>query len=404
MWNARWTALFVVVLWQWWPLAAVRADIFLLVTGGEIHGELANPDESPRRQFVIRPYAGGELTLDASRVTSIVQQRPIDAEYHRKQIEYDDSVQGHWDLAEWCRENRLRDQRRFHLEQILRLDTDHAEARRLLGYDQVDGKWLTRDEKMRSRGYVKHLGRWMLPQEKQILEKHTAAKQLEKEWYEKVKRYNSWLSGVKRPRGEEHLLAITDAHATDALVRGFERTKSRQDRGIYARALSNVGTPKAFESLTKRTLVDPDEDFRYQCLELLERHKPPVAVANYVTALKSKDNQQVNRAATGLAYIGDLSVVNPLIDALITTHKYKLGNQNPGAVSTSFGGVVGSQGNSFSSGGGSKIVFRRHRNEAVLSALRELTGKDFDYDQSAWKSWQASQQPPAPKINSRRDE
>lgn len=392
-------------LWGFCTVSAVaRAEIFKLTTGGEVSGELVNREESPRLHYVIRPYAGGEITLAASQVTRVVPQRPVDVEYQRQRLKYGDSVQDHWELAEWCRGKRLKKQNHFHLEQILLLDSDHEEARRLLGYKLVDGKWITREEQMKSRGYVKYNGSWVLPQEAQVREKQKKEKQLEKEWYEKIKRYHYWLSGAKRARAKEHLLDITDPRATNALARGFEKSKLRQDREIYARALTNVATPQAFGVLVKSTLENPDLDFRDHCLELLERHKPRSAVVSYVKALQHKDNQRVNRAAVGLAFVGNKSVIDPLVDALITTHKQKIGGENPGAISTSFGGVAGTQSSGFSSGGGPKIVIRTCRNEQVLKALCELTGKDFDYDQAAWRAWNAIQKPPPPKINSRRDD
>ena len=124
----------------------------------------------------------------------------------------------------------------------------------------------------------------------------------------------------------------------------------------------------------------------------------------YVEALRSKDNIKVNRAGRGLRFVGDPSVVRVLINALVTNHKYKVGSQNPGAVSTSFGGAVGAKGTGFVSGGGPKIVVRNVRNKEVLAALRSITGKDFDFDFGAWNMWYESQRPPDPKINSRRDD
>jgi len=49
-------------------------------------------------------------------------------------------------------------------------------------------------------------------------------------------------------------------------------------------------------------------------------------------------------------------------------------------------------------------VAQNARNREVLAALRSITGKDFDYDMGAWTNWYESQKPPAPKINSRRDD
>ena len=78
-------------------------------------------------------------------------------------------------------------------------------------------------------------------------------------------------------------------------------------------------------------------------------HDPEVTLL-YVKGLKSKDNSEVNRAAAALKALGDVSAVPPLIDALVTTHKAKIGSGNPGQTSASFS--RGSGGNIGFGGGG----------------------------------------------------
>jgi hypothetical protein len=381
-----------------------NAAIFQLANGGEISGELVNVNRADQDSFVIRPYIGGEITLTATNVLEVVAQQPVEIAYTKKRLQVIDSVDGHLELAEWCREKRLKQNQKDHLQRVLQIDPDQPTARSLLGYTLVDGKWMTRDEKMRSRGYVRDGSRWVLPQEKNLREKQKQLKQAEREWYEKVKRYSKWLTSNKRASGQEHLLDIKDPHASPALVYFFTKAKRQENVEILARALTNVGTANAFEAIVNRTMAESNDDISYFCLELLEQYKPPGAIAVYLDALRSKDNVKVNRAGRGLSFVGDSSVTRPLIRALVTQHKFKIGNDNPGSVSTSFGGVGGSKGTGFVSGGGPKIVAQNMRNKEVLGALRSITGKDFDYDLGAWNTWYESQKPPAPKINSRRDE
>ena len=381
-----------------------NAAIFQLANGGEISGELVNVNRADQDSFVIRPYIGGEITLTATSVLEVVAQQSVEIAYTKKRLQVIDSVDGHLELAEWCREKRLKQNQKDHLQRVLQIDPDQPTARSFLGYTLVDGKWMTRDEKMRSRGYVRDGSRWVLPQEKNLREKQKQLKQAEREWYEKVKRYSKWLTSNKRASGQEHLLDIKDPHASPALVYFFTKAKRQENVEILARALTNVGTANAFEAIVNRTMAESNDDISYFCLELLEQYKPPGAIAVYLDALRSKDNVKVNRAGRGLSFVGDSSVTRPLIRALVTQHKFKIGNDNPGSVSTSFGGVGGSKGTGFVSGGGPKIVAQNMRNKEVLGALRSITGKDFDYDLGAWNTWYESQKPPAPKINSRRDE
>ena len=65
-----------------------------------------------------------------------------------------------------------------------------------------------------------------------------------------------------------------------------------------------------------------------------------MSIVPYVQALRSKDNVIVNRAAEALGTIGDPEAISPLIDALVTTHKYLIqpaGGGGPGEITAGFG-------------------------------------------------------------------
>src|SRR3990172_2765264 len=67
----RVTRIFQILLWIMpivLPLGRARGDIFRLHDGGEVHGELLNKDESPRKNFLVKTAAGGKITLDESQV------------------------------------------------------------------------------------------------------------------------------------------------------------------------------------------------------------------------------------------------------------------------------------------------------------------------------------------------
>ncbi|MEE2705441.1 MAG: polymorphic toxin-type HINT domain-containing protein [Planctomycetota bacterium] len=76
------------------------------------------------------------------------------ARYRVKRSEEKDTAHGNLKTANWCHDNRLFQQERAHLTRILEHETDHAEARRRLGFVRVDNEWLTRRELIdeRTRG------------------------------------------------------------------------------------------------------------------------------------------------------------------------------------------------------------------------------------------------------------
>ena len=64
-----------------------------------------------------------------------------------------------------CRKSAL-----VHLRQVVQLDPEHVPARRGLGHVRQNGRWMSRDEQMAARGYVKHKGKQeVLPQELDLI-------------------------------------------------------------------------------------------------------------------------------------------------------------------------------------------------------------------------------------------
>ena len=94
-----------------------------------------------------------------------------------------------------------------------------------------------------------------------------------------------------------------------------------------------------------------------------------------------------------LGVLGDPTAVGPLIDSLITTHKFKIVTGNPGQTSTTFGNGPGGSwaGGGLSVGGGPKIISRQLSNDSVHDALVLLTGVDFGFNVAQWKAWYATQ-------------
>jgi hypothetical protein len=149
-------------------LEPAAGEVFLLHSGGRVEGDLINADEKPRSSYIISLPNGGQLTLDAAVVDQVQPVRPELAEYEKARRQHPDTVQGQLQMADWCRDNNLPVQRKTHLERVLRLDPDQADARRTLGYRKVKDKWMTQDEEMADKGYVKRDGRWMTQQDAEL--------------------------------------------------------------------------------------------------------------------------------------------------------------------------------------------------------------------------------------------
>jgi hypothetical protein len=384
---------------------SAHADIFVLRDGGEVRGELVNPDENPRKNYHVKTAAGGHVLLKAEQVKSIQPQTEAQKEYDRIRWDYDDTLDGQWQLAEWCRERNLVTERKTHLDRILELDPDHAAARRALGFRQIGGNWVTEQDYMEAQGYVRHKGRWRTRQEVELLEQAEKDEKAEKDWIVKIKRWRGWLNTDKAALARKSFLEITDPYAAKGLSLGLAAEKIRDVSLLYVESLANIRDAAAYNVLVLASLEHPDVEVRIASLDKLVRANYQPAVGTFVQKLKDSDNLIVNRAGAGLAALKDPNSVGPLIDALVTMHKRKVvPGGNPNQISTSFGtgGPTGPGGFSFGQPK-ERIVNEKIPNQDVLTALVTITGQNFNYDQKSWKYWYAAQKKPA-SLDARRDD
>ncbi|MBW3540572.1 MAG: HEAT repeat domain-containing protein [Planctomycetes bacterium] len=394
------------------------ADVVRLVGGGEVRGQVDSGNSRDSR-ITISTLAGARIVLEREDVEFITRRSLAIEDYELRRRQTEDTVEAHWELAEWCRERGLRSQRLEVLERIVELDPEHEAAHRGLGHSLRDGQWLTRDEEMASRGYVKHEGDWITPQELELLQKTEAEREAELEWFRKVRLWHGWLTGRHAGRAREaleELRKIDDADAVAALVKFFRDDQNAQMRALYIEILSNLPGPKPAAALAGQALYDADYELRYAAINGIGPAQHAAATPVFVRELRSSDNVMVRRAGMGLERVGGEDAVPYLIDALVTTHRYKVRVRDPGL-------SFGSNG-SFGSGSGTplppdiEILLRTgqlphgvivnqpsnqlqptklavvkydHKNDEVLSALRRISGKSFGFDERTWKLWWAAE-------------
>lgn len=385
---------------------AARGEIFHLETGGQVRGEIVNKNEDPRVTWVVKTASGGQIALDALQVQKVEHQSTAEIKYDRLKLTTPDTVKGNWELAEFCRENKLAEQRKTHLERIIVLDPEHAEARHALKFTKVKGKWTTQEQGMNAEGRVKLGGDWVLPQEKELIEKKRNADLAQKQWFKQIKLYRGWIDRGRSEQGHEKIAAITDPYAAKALAHFLDHETNRELKMMWVESLAGLTSGAGYDALLKASIDNEDEEVRIACMERLFAGKYKPAVRYYVQLLKSKQNSTVNLAATGLSYMKDASAVSALIDALVTTHSHTImPGAPPGQMSSSFGGAGGGGG---SPGGFSfgqpqpQTVKLKQNNPEVLRTLTQLSGVNFDFNVPAWKYWYANQKKPA-TLDARRD-
>ena len=373
-------------------LRGAAGETIVLRNGGRIEGELLNPDEKPRKTYVVKLSTGGQVTFQTSQVEKVISTRPEMAEYEKTRSDYPDTAEGQWNLAEWCKEHRLEGLRKTHLKRVLELDPDHVQARRLLGYNKhSDGKWYTEEEWMTKQGYVRYNGQWKLPQEIELDEAKRKKDLAEKEWIKNIKQWREWLGGSRSKQGKENLRAIRDPAACRALAMNLVKESSTEMRTLYVDILSKIPGPESEATLAYTAMEDSDEEIRLNCLDILAKTKSPETVAYFVHRLGDKNNAMVNRAGVAIGRMKEPSTIRPLIDALITTHKEIVrSGGSPGSTSSSFG-TRGTPGGGMSFGQKTVVLVHHVQNQPVLDALIAITRQNFSFDQRAWKTWYAAQ-------------
>ena len=380
----------------WW-MTPIAADTIILRSGGQIEGQLLNPDESPRQRFIVATQPGGKVTLAANQVRKVLSQTSVQQQYELLAGRMHDTSDDHWKMAEWCLQNDLLSKRKLHLQRVIEIDPNHVESHKALGFHHINGKWTRPKEWMQSQGYVYYKSRWLTQQDFDRLQQREQAEFATKQYRRQIKMWRGWINGRLDREACEKMRAVNDVRAAPAFAGMLEKEKDNRIKRLYIEVLSGLGGSQAIAALIRCSLQDPSEAIRDRCLAELVRHRSPAVMSSFIKTLNHKDNNLVNRAAAGLAQMTDMSAALPLINALETEHKYIL-QQQSGGINPTFG----TGGGGLNVGGGPKLVKHKKRNDEVLAALVELTGINFSFDRQRWLDWYGSRQAPA-HINLRRD-
>ncbi len=372
------------------------ADIFRLQGGGAIDGELI--ERGPAKEYIINSHAGATITLSRRQVERVEKQDDIDLEYTRRSRSYPDTVDSHRQLAQWCKKNKLSKFANHHLQRILELDPEDEEANLSLGLQQHQGRWLTREEIMKQRGLIFYKGTHHTAQYIELHKIQEHRKAVEAKWLDRIRTWCGWLNNPRRTdEAIGNLSAIRDPYATMAIVKVLSREEDQSVRDLLTETLAQLEHPLAITTLIDFSLDDPLPEVRQQCLDYLLDRGKPISLTPYVNALDERrnNNEIVNRAAEALQALGNPAAISPLIDALVTKHKYKNSEAPPGETNVGFSSNSrGGGGGGLSLGGGSKVLIIPHKNMAVRHALVELSGGsvDFEFDEKVWRRWYVSEQ------------
>ena len=274
-----------------------------------------------------------------------------------------------------------------------------------MGYSRVNDRWVRTDEFMAAQGYVRHRGSWRIAQEVALEKEADEIDRRQKDWRRKVR---SWQTAIEKARGKElealaAIRGITDPYAGPALAEIVEDGDAGRDlRLLCIDVLGKLQSLAGTAAFIRCAAEDHDATVCDAALHQLTRFGTVAAQRAFEKLLHSPDNKKVLRAGHCLGILRRPDSTLPLINALVTEHKYQVQTGgSPGSLNLGFGGGPSGGGNSFGVGGRPQIVKRQLQNETVLNALVAIhPGVNFGYDVDAWKDWYTRQSTP-PTLNLR---
>jgi hypothetical protein len=198
------------------------------------------------------------------------------ARYRRKRGQYPRTVDGQLALARWCLHEKLVGQARAHLSQVLELNPDHMEARRLLGFRLINGQWV--EEQELAKAAARHR------------RSHAALRQ----WKPRLEEIRKGLgSGSRRVRqaARAKLMAIDDPGAVGA-VEQVLCSRGGELALLGVNKLENMKLHQAAEALTWQAVFSPWGPIRRAAAMALRSHRKhdyvPLLLSAMDTPVKSR--------------------------------------------------------------------------------------------------------------------
>jgi hypothetical protein len=140
--------------------AIARADVVYLTNGKSIEGRVTVDGEK-----VTVELPCGTVSFPKSKVLRIERKESSVEAFEKKYKALPEGdTAARLTLAAWCRRGGMGPRSEALLREVLDIDTDNAEARRLLGYVQHDGRWVTPEDRNRQIGLVEFEGQWHKPE------------------------------------------------------------------------------------------------------------------------------------------------------------------------------------------------------------------------------------------------
>jgi len=383
-------------------LCAVLAAAMVGVTAGSVGADGTSSDGAPARC-----PPGASAAKKAAPGTGVLDEYVLRSTAAKTAPE-------RYAVGLWCHEQGLLPESTAQFRETIRLDPEHAAARKELGESLVDGRWVPSEEALRARGLVRWEGRWVLPEEKAILAAPAEERARLGREEDRARKLIETLAadvpstdGGEGPRARmarEALAGIDDRSLVKPLAFAL-RAKSPAVRLHAAKELGRIGDRRSFRALVARSLRDPAPEVRAACVDAALAFGDAEILAPYVRTFLNSGSADVRAAAAeAIGRTRDLRGVQYLVYAIeghgggSRAHIYAA-NQltfiqdfDVEVAQTAFiadpivgvlqeGAVLDVHVLS------NEWYGTRVERHAIYGALRGLTGADLEESPAAWRKW-----------------
>jgi len=380
------------------------ADTVVLKDGGTVVGKVT----VTATDVVVDIRPGMSVSFSKDKVKEILFEKTPLEEFEQGFAKLgENDAQGFYSLGLWAKEKGLKQEAEKCFRKVVGIMPDHTGARKELGHIRHKGEWLPYEEAMKANGLEEHKGRWVTPGEKEQLEKEERIKELKKEVRKLVLLMSSTDKNAAEKASETFAgicdpLAIPALEAaathrkpfirhlaiqvygkfkpelvTGQLVRMAVTDDDERIRKEAAQTLRKIKSPDAYIGILKNFYFNPDGDIRLWSMEALQVLKDKSSVAPLIESVA----YEVRRMAT---------VPNSAPDTFVGTQSRKVVGYRQ--VRDPYGKTVdvpliGTVTSGFGGGGEQKLINDVIFNLGARLALKEITGKDFNYDKKEWRDW-----------------
>ena len=361
-------------------------DQLLLKSGASLAGIIGVEPEDRSEPVSFETPTGDSMLIDRQLISKIEKVDSIAQRYNEQVEQMADDAQSHRDIITWCEEqergrSRFRSQILFHRKRIIFFEPNDRATRTKLGYTFLkdENRWVDKDQFWSQQGYNQKGDSTLFE------EKLGKLNEREEQMTAKRRKLGSWQRNLRRMSHREavdSLLEIADPQLMPEIYEKFNDTKDRGLRSVYAEvfATARPTTSVAIKGLVT-AVMDDRSDIALDYLRQEDFNRTQIA-ANLAIFLGSKNNATVQRAGFALGELEATNAILALSKALQTKHQVTAATNNSGATRTQ--GNAGGESFQF---GGQKAKSVMVRNEAVLGALKKITGQDFGFSEKAYQQW-----------------